>query len=93
MKAEGIAEGKGPEGVGFLSAQQMERYARLSADMAIRTVEFLNDWADGKFQVVHTAPVMANHITSQNNCADCHGENIPKPGPFGTGMSILTGGH
>jgi hypothetical protein len=93
MKAEGIAEGKGPEGSGFLSAEQMERCARLSSNMAVRTVEFLNDWSDGKFKAVHKAPVMTNQIPSQNNCADCHGQNIPKPGPFGTGMHILTGGH
>ncbi len=93
MKAEGIDEGKGPEGVGFLSPQQMERCARLASNMAIRTVEFLNDYADGKFKPAHTAPVMTNHIPSQNNCNDCHGQNIPKPGPFGTGMSLLGGKH
>lgn len=93
MKAEGIAEGKGPEGSGFLSPEQMERCARLSSNMAMRTVEFLNDWADGKFKAVHTAPVMTNQIPSQNNCTDCHGQNVPKPGPFGTGMHILTGKH
>lgn len=89
MKAEGIAEGKGPEGVGFLSAQQMERCGRLSSDVAMKTVEFMNAWADGKFKAVHTGPHMTNHIPSQNNCTDCHGQNIPKPGPFGTGMHIL----
>ncbi len=92
MKEEGLEEGKGPEGVGFLSPQQMERCGRLSADVAMKTVEFLNAWADGKFKPVHTAPVMANHIPSQNNCTACHGESIPKPGPFGTGMSLI-GGH
>ena len=91
MKAEGIAEGKGPEGVGFLSAQQMERCGRLSADVAIKTVEFLNAWADGKFTPAHKEPVMTNHIPSQNNCDECHGQDIPKPGPFGTGMSLLSG--
>ncbi|MCL5023644.1 MAG: C-GCAxxG-C-C family protein [Nitrospirae bacterium] len=93
MKAEGIAEGKGPEGVGFLSAQQMDRCARLSADVATRTIELLNDWADAKFKTAHTSPVMANKIPSQNNCTDCHGDKIPSPGPFGTGMDILTGKH
>ena len=45
MKAEGIAEGKGPEGVGFLSHQQMDRCA--AADMSMKTIEFLNQWKDG----------------------------------------------
>lgn len=93
MKAEGIAEDKGPEGVGFLSVHQMERCARMSSHMAIRTIELLNDWADGKFNAVTTAPVMANQIPSQNNCTDCHGQNVPKPGPFGTGLHILSSGH
>ncbi len=93
MKAEGIEEGKGAEGIGFLSVQQMERCARMSANMAIRTVELLNDWADGKFRAAHTSPVMSNHIPSQNNCSDCHGQNVPTPGPFGTGLHILGGGH
>jgi hypothetical protein len=82
------------EGVGFLSREQMERCARLSGDVAMKTVELLNAWADGKFQATTKPPVMANEIPSQNNCTDCHGSNIPKTsGPFGTGLDLLKGGH
>jgi len=82
------------EGVGFLSAQQMERCARLSADMARKTIELLNMWSDGKFKPVNKAPVALNEIPSQNNCTDCHGSNVPKTsGPFGTGLDLLKGGH
>ncbi len=82
------------EGVGFLSPQQMERCGRVAADMAMKTVELLNLWADGKFEPATTAPVMANEIPSQNNCTDCHGSEIPKTsGKFGTGLDLLKGGH
>jgi Putative redox-active protein (C_GCAxxG_C_C) len=91
MKAEGIAEGKGPEGVGFLSPQQMDRCARMASNMAIMTLEFLNQWKEGKFEAKHEAPSIVNHITSQNNCADCHHDNVPSPGPFGSGVGILKG--
>ena len=93
MKAEGIAEGKGPEGVGFLSPQQMDRCARMAANMSMKTLGFLNQWADGKFQAVNDAPSVANHIPSQNNCTDCHHDVVPTPGPFGTGVGILKGRH
>jgi hypothetical protein len=91
MKAEGIAEGKGPEGVGFLSPQQMDRCARMAANMAMKTLEFLNQWREGKFEAANEAPSLANHIPSQNNCTDCHHDNVPAPGPFGTGVGILKG--
>ncbi len=82
------------EGVGFLSPQQMDRCARISADMCMKTLEYLNLWADGKFEPKTKAPVFANEIPSQNNCSDCHGSNIPKTsGPFGTGLDLLKGGH
>lgn len=82
------------EGVGFLSPQQMERCARVAADMCMQTLEYLNLWADGKFEPKTKAPVFANEIPSQNNCTECHGDNIPKTsGPFGTGLDLLKGGH
>lgn len=93
MKAEGIAEGKGPEGVGFLSHQQIDRCARMAANMSMKTVEFLNQWVDGKFEAKNDAPSVANHIPSQNNCTDCHHDTVPTPGPFGTGVDILKGRH
>ena len=82
------------EGVGFLSAQQMERCARLSADVARKTIELLNAWSDGKFKAVNKSPVGLNEIPSQNNCTDCHGSKVPSTsGPFGTGLDLLKGGH
>ncbi len=82
------------EGVGFLSPQQMERCARVSADMCMKTLELLNLWADGKFEAKTKAPVMANEIPSQNNCTDCHGDKVPQTsGKFGTGLDLLKGGH
>jgi len=82
------------EGVGFLSPQQMERCSRLSADMAMKTIEFLNAWADGKFVATNKAPVFTNELPSQNNCTDCHGSEVPKTsGKFGTGLDLLKSGH
>lgn len=82
------------EGVGFLSPQQMERCGRLAADMAMKTVELLNLWADGKFVAKTKAPVMVNEIPSQNNCPECHTTNIPKTsGKFGTGMNLISAVH
>ena len=91
MKAEGIAEGKGPESVGFLSPQQMDRCARMAANMSMKTLELLNQWKEGTFKAKNTAPSSANHIPSQNNCTDCHHDTVPAPGPFGTGLGILKG--
>jgi hypothetical protein len=77
------------EGVGFLSPQQMERCASVASDMAMKTVELLNLWADGNFKP-STEPMMVNEIPSQNNCTSCHGSNIPKTsGKFGTGLELL----
>ncbi|HYA26975.1 MAG TPA: hypothetical protein VEE82_03165, partial [Thermodesulfovibrionales bacterium] len=86
-----IAEGKGPDGVGFLSPQQMERCARMSANMAMKTLEFLNQWKYAKFEAAHEAPSLSNHMPSQYNCTDCHHGDVPTPGPFGTGVDILKG--
>jgi hypothetical protein len=80
------------EGVGFLSPQQMERCARMASDMAMKTAELLNLWADGKFEPATTAPSIANEIPSQNNCTECHGTDIPKTsGKFATGLDLLKG--
>jgi len=82
------------EGVGFLSPEQMDRCGRIAADMAMKTAELLNLWADGKFVPTTKAPAFANEIPSQNNCTECHGTEIPKTsGPFGTGLDLLKGGH
>ena len=72
MKAEGAA---------FLTDQRAERCARLAANIAIKTTEMLNAWANGKYTAKHQPlyNVAANGITSQNNCTDCHGQFTPSP--------------
>ncbi len=68
------------EGVGFLTDARAERCARVSANVAIEAARMLNDWADGKYVPKHKQlyNVLANGITSQNNCMDCHGHNVPE---------------
>ncbi len=68
------------EGVEFLSKERAERCARVAADIAIETVAMLNAWKkDGKYTSKHQPlfNVLANGITSQNNCMDCHGQHVP----------------
>jgi hypothetical protein len=77
------------EGVGFASAGQMERCARLSADVAARTVQQLNSLADGTFADLEKSPVAANGMPSQYNCTDCHGDNVPAVPTPGGGESLI----
>ena len=67
------------EGVAFLSPERAERCARLAANVAMEATNMLNDWADGKFKPKHKLlfNLASNGITSQNNCMDCHGKNVP----------------
>lgn len=67
------------EGVAFLSPERAERCGRLSANIAMETAIMLNDWKDGKYKAKHKPlyNVLANGITSQNNCMDCHGHDVP----------------
>lgn len=72
MKAEG--------GVAFLDDARAERCARVSANVAMEAARMLNDWAaNGKYVPKHMPlyNVIANGITSQNNCTDCHGHDVP----------------
>lgn len=77
------------EGVGFLSPQQMERCARLSADVAAKTAEYLNSWSDEAFVALNKSPVANNSVPSQYNCRECHGTNIPPVPKPGGGESLL----
>lgn len=63
----------------FLSDARAERCARVAADIAMKTAQMLNEWADGKYTPKHKPlyNVAANGITSQNNCTDCHGNDVP----------------
>ena len=67
------------EGVKFFSPQRKERCARISADVAMYTVKLLNDWADGKYVAVHGSNVKEHGITTQLNCMECHGDDVPTP--------------
>jgi len=66
-------------GDAFLSPERAERCARVAADIAMETTRMLNDWVDGKYVAKHKPlyNVLANGITSQNNCMDCHGDHVP----------------
>jgi len=66
-------------GDGFLTDERAERCARVAADIAMETAKMLNAWKDGKFEARHKPlyNVVANGITSQNNCMDCHGQKVP----------------
>ncbi|NOY65096.1 MAG: C_GCAxxG_C_C family protein [Nitrospirae bacterium] len=69
------------EGVGFLTDARAERCARLSANIAMEAARMLNAWVDGRYKPRHERlyNVVANGITSQNNCRDCHGQYVPTP--------------
>ncbi len=67
------------EGVAFMSPERKERCARLSADVAMKTAALLNDWADGKYKAAHGSNVKEHGITTQLNCMECHGDDVPTP--------------
>ncbi len=70
MKAEGD--------VGFFSDYRVERCARLAADVSAKTVELLNLWKDGAYMPEGDPPYIIYKTTCQENCKDCHTQNIPK---------------
>jgi hypothetical protein len=67
------------EDVKFFGIERKERCARLAADVAMYTAKLLNEWADGTYKPRNEplANALDNQITSQNNCTDCHGDNVP----------------
>lgn len=65
------------EDVAFASPERKERCARLSADVAVKTAELLNAWADGTYKPYHGSQVGTYDITTQNNCGDCHPSGSP----------------
>ena len=58
--------------------QRKDRCARLVAETAMQTAMQLNDWADGKFKKKHEFQLAIFGTTTQSNCMDCHGTNVPK---------------
>lgn len=61
------------------SPERKDRCARVTADVAMRTVMLLNDWKDGKFKSDRKLPAAVYGITAQHNCNECHPNNIPTP--------------
>ena len=73
-------------GEAFLSDARAERCARVAADIAMETARMLNAQADGTYVAKHALlyNVAANGITSQNNCMDCHGHDVPPAENYST---------
>jgi len=67
------------EEVKFFGIERKERCARLSADVAGYTAKLLNEWADGTYKPRNEplANAIDHQITTQGNCDDCHGDNVP----------------
>ncbi len=63
----------------FLSDERAERCARVSANVAMEATRMLNLWSAGNYKPKHKPlyNLLANGITSQNNCTDCHGRDVP----------------
>ncbi len=66
------------EGVNFFTPQLRERCGRLTADVAMKTVELLNDWVDGKYRPTHGSQVKMQQMPSENECKYCHENEIPE---------------
>lgn len=64
---------------GLGSPERKERCARITADVAMKTVSMLNDWKDGKFTSSLKLPSAMYGITAQHNCTECHGDKVPEP--------------
>ncbi len=76
-----ISVGKWMKASGFAlaSPERKDRCARITASVAYKLVEMLNAWKDGKFhEEVKWSPAGMFGITAQQNCAECHGSNIPE---------------
>ncbi len=65
------------EGVALSDPRRKERCGRLSADVAMKTAQMLNLWADGGFEAKHGVQGKIYGIPTQNNCAECHGAALP----------------
>jgi hypothetical protein len=71
MKASGYSIG---------SPERRDRCARVTASVAYNLVADLNAWKDGTYKQKSTWKAASNvGITSQQNCTECHGANVPSP--------------
>lgn len=66
------------EGVVFQSPGRWERCARVTADVAMKAVQLLNDWVDGKYRQARRFQVKMYQMPTENNCKQCHGSRIPE---------------
>jgi hypothetical protein len=64
----------------FKSAKRRERCARLAGSVAKKTVLILNEWAEGKLGKPQESHIAVYGLPAQNNCTDCHHQNIPSLG-------------
>lgn len=67
------------ENVKFFSKARKERCGRISADIAMYTAMLLNQVADGTYKPGHGINAKTYGITTQENCNECHGNNVPSP--------------
>lgn len=67
------------EGVSLKSPERKDRCAMVAASVAYHTVALMNQMADGTFEMENGSQSKENGITSQNNCTECHGDNVPEP--------------
>lgn len=64
-------------GFKLATPERKDRCARLAANVAMQTAMLLNEWSDKKFEAKHDGQVKIFGTTTQNNCTDCHGANVP----------------
>ena len=65
----------------FGSDERRHRCASVTASVAYRTAEMLNDWKDGKYVVPKDVwdGAAAMGLPSQQNCMSCHTGSVPSP--------------
>lgn len=61
------------------SPERKDRCARVTASVAYRMVELLNQWKDGKYETKGVFPPASFNIPAQSNCSECHGTAVPSP--------------
>lgn len=65
-------------GYPIVSPERKDRCARVTASVAYHLVQDLNSWKDGTYKPKSTwKAVPTVGITSQQNCNECHGSEIP----------------
>lgn len=76
-----LSVGKWMKASGFplASPERKDRCARVAASTAYKLVEYLNAWKDGTYASTSDFSCAKEFgITGQQNCTDCHGDNVPE---------------